>query len=119
MLVKYSDSKRQIAMGLLSTIDGFDSIDVVQMVLERFTKKNRQIYLERRDGTYMGIVLVILEEDCIVVDRMAFLANEQTVYNENEILKSLASIYPNYRLMGSLKTCAMIERFEMEQADED
>ena len=118
MLVKYSDSKRQIAMGLLSTVQAFNSIDVVQLVLERFTKGNRQIYLERKDGTYTGIVMIILEEECLVVDRMAFIANEETVFNENEILRSLTSIYPDRRLMGSLKTTAMTERFEMGQVNE-
>ncbi|MEE6674739.1 riboflavin biosynthesis protein RibT [Pediococcus acidilactici] len=119
MLVKYTESKRQIAMGLLSTIDEFHSIDVVQQVLERYTKKNRQIYLERRNGTYIGLVLIVLEADCVVVERMAFIANEETVFNENEIFRSLLSIFPDRRLMGSLKTSAMVERFEMGQVDED
>ena len=49
---------------------------------------------------------------------MAFIANEETVFNENEIFRSLLSIFPDRRLMGSLKTSAMIERFEMGQVDE-
>lgn len=119
MLVKYAESKKQIAMGLLSMVREYNTIEVVQLVLERFTKKNRQIYLERKNGTYIGIVLIVLEEDCLVIDRMAFIANEETVFNENEILRSLKSIYPDRRLMGSLKTSAIIERFEMGQVNED
>lgn len=119
MLVKYSESKKQIAMGLLSMVKEFNTIEVVQLGLGRFSKKNRQIYLERRNGTYIGIVMIILEEDCLVIERMAFIANEETVFNENEIIRSLKSIYPDRRIMGSLKTSAIIERFEMGQVNED
>ena len=117
MLVKYNEANKQTAMGILSTNLNYSSLSLIDMILKKYTKDNHEIYLERKDGTYIGLVLVILQDDFIIVDEMYFIPNNETVFNENEIFRSLQSIFPNRRLIGALKMSAKIERFEMGQVN--
>ncbi|KRO26278.1 hypothetical protein IV88_GL000063 [Pediococcus argentinicus] len=103
-------------MGLLSCVSGIDSLDQVNDTLQYFTNRNdRYIYLDQQDQQFIGVVLVILQKDFVIIDRLGFIPDEETVFNENEVLRSLQSIYPERRLIGTIATSSMMERFEMGQ----
>ncbi|GEP18671.1 hypothetical protein [Pediococcus argentinicus] len=116
MLVRYTESNHKTTMGLLSCVSGIDSLDQVNDTLQYFTNRNdRYIYLDQQDQQFIGVVLVILQKDFVIIDRLGFIPDEETVFNENEVLRSLQSIYPERRLIGTIATSSMMERFEMGQ----
>lgn len=120
MLTRYSESNRKVTMGILSFMNGLSNMDLVNKTIDIFSKNdNKLIYLQKSNDQFIGVALVIVDDNCVILDRMAFIPNENTVYNQNDILRSLQSIYPHKRLMGSLKTASILERFEMSQNHEE
>ncbi|GEN94973.1 hypothetical protein [Pediococcus ethanolidurans] len=117
MLVKYRDSFQKIVMGLLSFIPDLKDIDRINHELEWYAATDdRNLYLQKNeDGDFIGLVGVEKQDKYLMIHHLAFIPQQQTKENENQIFNSLADYYPDLQMMGTIETTPALARWEKEK----
>ncbi|WPP08375.1 N-acetyltransferase [Pediococcus inopinatus] len=120
MLVKYRDSFQKIVMGLLSFIPGLKDIDRINQELDWYAASNdRNLYLQKNEaGDFIGLVGVEKQDQYLMVHHLAFIPQQQTQANEQEIFDSLAKNFPDLQMMGTLETTPALARWEKGKPDQ-
>ncbi|GEA92147.1 hypothetical protein PDA01_00400 [Pediococcus damnosus] len=120
MLVKYRDSFQKIAMGLLSFIPDLKDIDRINKELDWYASSDdRNLYLQKNEaGDFIGLVGVEKQGQYLMIHHLAFIPQQQTEGNEQDIFNSLTNYYPDLQMMGTLETSPALARWEKRKFDQ-
>ncbi|MGP6146210.1 GNAT family N-acetyltransferase [Jeotgalibaca sp. A122] len=114
MLISYNQNYEKIAMGLLSYIADFKSVDRLQDEMESYIQsEDKQLFLWKDTDTdnIVGIIGVEYNDVVALVRHVAInpsFRNEGIVY---KLLNKLQSLFPNHAINGTLETAPIIAKW--------
>ncbi|MGP6140063.1 GNAT family N-acetyltransferase [Jeotgalibaca sp. A127] len=122
MLISYNQNYEKIAMGLLSYIADFKSVDRLQDEMESYIQsEDKQLFLWKDTDTdnIVGIIGVEYNDVVALVRHVAInpsFRNEGIVY---KLLNKLQSLFPNHAINGTLETAPIIAKWAQKLNETD
>lgn len=122
MLISYNQNYEKIAMGLLSYIADFKSVDRLQDEMESYIQsEDKQLFLWKDTDTdnIVGIIGVEYNDVVALVRHVAInpsFRNEGIVY---KLLNKLQSFFPNHAINGTLETAPIIAKWAQKLNETD
>lgn len=114
MLISYNQNYEKIAMGLLSYITDFNSMERLRSEMESYvTEENKKLYLWRSQSSDNIIAVIGVEwSDSVVLVRHISVnpsfRNEGLLY---KILDKLQILYPEHAINGTLETTVFVSKW--------
>ncbi|KRN53818.1 hypothetical protein IV84_GL001388 [Pediococcus damnosus] len=107
-------------MGLLSFIPDLKDIDRINKELDWYASSDdRNLYLQKNEaGDFIGLVGVEKQDQYLMIHHLAFIPQQQTEGNEQDIFNSLTNYYPDLQMMGTLETSPALARWEKRKFDQ-
>lgn len=117
MLIKYKNDYEKIAMGLLSFIPDLKDVTRINLAIKGYQDtENRDLYLWKNEtGNFTGIVGVENDGNVIVVRAISLSPDERHKKVSFLILNAILSLYPDKKIMGTIDTTKLIEKWEMQK----
>lgn len=114
MLISYNQSYEKIAMGLLSYIEDFKSVERLREAMDNYIQsEDRTLYLWK-DGETENIVGIIGVEQSDVVVLVRHIAINPSFRQEGvvyQILDKLQTRFPDLAINGTLETVPLITKW--------
>jgi len=119
LLLKYRNDYEKVAMGLLSLIPDFKDIHQVNHQLEWYQQSDkRELFLYKNEfDNIVGIVGSENMEQYVLLRLIALTPQARGQQTSSKILTELMNIYPKKRLIGTLETTAIVEKWEREHGE--
>ncbi|GAK47425.1 riboflavin biosynthesis acetyltransferase RibT [Secundilactobacillus oryzae JCM 18671] len=114
MLLKYRSDYEKVAMGLLSLIPDFKDIHQVTAELEWYKQADsRELFLYKdEDNDIIGIAGVEQKTNFLILRLIALAPQARQQANSLKMLDELNRAFPENRIMGTLETTAIVEKWE-------
>ncbi|WP_409022500.1 N-acetyltransferase [Dellaglioa sp. P0083] len=117
MLIKYKNDYEKIAMGLLSFIPDLKDVTRINLAIKGYQDtENRDLYLWKNEaGNFTGIVGIENDGNVVVVRAISLSPDERHKKVSFLILSAVLSLYPDKKIMGTIDTTKLIEKWEMQK----
>ncbi|TWW13860.1 reductase [Dellaglioa algida] len=117
MLIKYKNDYEKIAMGLLSFIPDLKDVTRINSAIKGYLDiDNRDLYLwKNEDGDFTGVVGIEDDGNIVVVRAISLSPDERHKKVSFLILDAVLALYPDRKIMGTIDTTKLIEKWEMQK----